>query len=140
MSKPRVVLDTNVVVSAHLNDTGFERFVLDLCLADKLQLIVSPPILAEYQGVLARPRFRLTASQIRQSIALIKEGSQLVKPKLEITASKDPDDNMFLECAEAGKADYLVTGNKRHFPEAWKETRVVNGKELIVLVTPDLQA
>ena len=140
MPKPRVVLDTNVVVSAHLTATGFERFALDLSLAAKLQLIISPSILAEYQGVLIRPRFHLSAAQVRKSIALIKERSLLINPRLEIKASKDPTDNMFLECAEAGKADYLVTGNKRHFPEAWKATIVVNAKELITLIAPDLQA
>lgn len=58
MRRSRVVLDTNVVVSAHLNAEGFERHVLDLVLAGKLQIAVSEPILTEYEGVLRRPRIR----------------------------------------------------------------------------------
>ena len=49
------MLDTNVVVSAHLNAEGFERHVLDLALAGKLQMAVSEAILTEYDGVLRRP-------------------------------------------------------------------------------------
>ncbi len=45
MKRIRVVLDTNVVVSAHLNSQGYERHVLDLVLAAKLQLAASQPIL-----------------------------------------------------------------------------------------------
>jgi predicted nucleic acid-binding protein len=48
--------------------------------------------------------------------------------------ASDPDDNKFLECAEAGHADYLVTGNKRHFPDALGKTKVVNATELIRIV------
>jgi predicted nucleic acid-binding protein len=45
----------------------------------------------------------------------------VVSPAVRAAAG-DPDDNQFLECAEAAQADYLVTGNIRHFPEVWKET------------------
>jgi uncharacterized protein len=41
-----------------------------------------------------------------------------------------------LECAEAGEADFLVTGNKRHFPAHWGKTRVVNARELITTIFP----
>ncbi|PYV41490.1 MAG: hypothetical protein DMG06_16930 [Acidobacteria bacterium] len=49
----------------------------------------------------------------------------LVKPTLKLTITSDPDDNMFLECAQEAGADFLVTGNKRHFPRAWR-SKVVN--------------
>jgi len=55
MRRIRVVLDTNVVLSAHLNGEGYEPHVLDLGLAGKLQMAVSEPILTEYDGVLRRP-------------------------------------------------------------------------------------
>ena len=140
MPKPRVVLDTNVVVSAHLSESGFERFVLDLAFAGKLQLVVSEQILEEYSGVLLRAKFRLPAKQIRESMNLIRESAEVIRPGVRVDATKDPDDNKFLECAEAGQVDYVVTGNKKHFPKAWKNTRVVNAKELIVFITPDVQA
>jgi predicted nucleic acid-binding protein len=50
MPRPSIVLDTNVVVSAHLKESGFEAFVLDLELARKLQLFLSFEILEEYRN------------------------------------------------------------------------------------------
>ena len=44
---------------------------------------------------------------------------------------------MFLECAEAAHADYLVTGNKRHFPDQWKKTRVIGVREFIEIVVQE---
>jgi predicted nucleic acid-binding protein len=50
----------------------------------------------------------------------------------------DPDDNKFLECADAALADYLVTGNQRHFSKFWKKTRVITSREFIGIVAPHL--
>ncbi len=52
--------------------------------------------------------------------------------------TQDPDDNMFLECADVAGADYLVTGNQRHFPRFWKKTTVITPREFISLVAPHL--
>jgi putative PIN family toxin of toxin-antitoxin system len=135
----RVVLDTNVVVSAHLNSEGYERHVLDLVLAGKLQLGVSEAILGEYEGVLRRPRFRLSSRQVSRTMRLLRDASQIVTPHRELTFTRDPADNRFLECAETAKADYLVTGNKRHFPKQWRQTLVVNARELLEWIIPDLR-
>ena len=89
---------------------------LDLGLAGKLQMAVSEPILTEYDGVLRRARFGIKPRQVSQSIRLIRKAARIVSPGRELTATHDPADNRFLECAAASKADYLVTGNKRHFP------------------------
>ena len=139
MPRIKVVLDTNVVVSAHLKPEGFERFVLDLALSSKLQLYVSVEILEEYEGVLRRPKFGIDPELIGDSLDLIKSKAKKVKPKQRITESPDPGDNKFLECADAAGSDYLVTGNKRHFPASLGNTRVVNARELIEIITPDLQ-
>lgn len=138
MKKIRVVLDTNVVVSAHLNEEGYESHVLDLVLARKLGIAVTEKILAEYECVLRRPKFAITSRQVTRSICLLRAAAQIVNPLREIKAARDPDDNCFLECAEASRADYLVTGNKRHFPRSWRQTLVVNARELIEWVTPEL--
>lgn len=139
MLRPSVVLDTNVIVSAHLKEQGFERFVLDLALARKLQLFLSAEILEEYEGVLRRPAFKLKPDKVAASLRLIEKAALMVRPGKKITAAKDADDNKFLECAEEAQADYLVTGNKRHFPQHWQRTRIVNTRELLQEITPDLQ-
>jgi uncharacterized protein len=51
---------------------------------------------------------------------------------------KDPDDDKFLECADAAGADYLVTGNQRHFPKFWKKTKVITSRELVSIAAPHL--
>jgi hypothetical protein len=48
-------------------------------------------------------------------------------------------ENRFLECAEALKADHLVTGNKRHFPTEWRQTQVVDARELLEWTLSELR-
>jgi len=139
MKHLRVVLDTNVIVSAHLNDDGFERHVLDLVLDRKLRLILSHQILAEYEGVLGRHKFEIARAQVRRTLGLLRAAARIVRPYRELKVTRDPADNRFLECAEAGKADYLVTGNKRHFPGKWRQTEIVNSRELLEWVVPLLR-
>jgi predicted nucleic acid-binding protein len=57
-----------------------------------------------------------------------------VKPGVKVEECSDPDDNVFLECAQTGEADYVVTGNKRHFPNRWKKTKVIGARELFELL------
>jgi len=52
--------------------------------------------------------------------------------------TSDPDDNRFLECADAACADYLVTGNQRLFSRFWKKTKVITSREFIGIVAPHL--
>ena len=127
----RVVLDTNVLVSANLSDAGLEALVVSLALNRKIQLHVSEPILQEYERVLRYPRLRFEPGQVARFLARLRRGSVLVMPTRAVSASPDEADNRFLECAEAASADFLVTGNKKHFPKRWKSTEVVNTRELL---------
>lgn len=134
-----VVLDTNVIVSAHLNPDGFEAAVFLLTLAGDVEPIFSEPVLAEYEEVLLRPKFGLSASQVKESLKHLRAVGRMVRPAKSLAAASDPADNKFLECAEAGNAAYLITGNKRHFPKVWGQAKVVNARELIKAITPDLK-
>ena len=134
----RLVLDTNVVVSAVLKPDGLQRTVLLLALTRPARLYMSPPILAEYRDVLSRPELRIRKSLRQQFLQLISRRSYNVRsaPKLQVTS--DPDDNMFLECADSARADYLVTGDLKHFPIYWNGTKIVSAREFITLVAPHL--
>jgi uncharacterized protein len=57
----------------------------------------------------------------------------MVKTAGNIFETSDPDDNLFLECAQAAKADYLITGNTGHFPREWKYTKVVTPRTFITI-------
>jgi putative PIN family toxin of toxin-antitoxin system len=135
----RIVLDTNVLISAHLKDAGAEARVFDLVTNQQVSLCVSDLILIEYEGVLSRRKFRIEKERVNQSMDLIRRVAVLVTPTASVSASSDEPDNRFLECAEEAKADYLVTGNKRHFPKRWKDTKVVNAREFLELIVTQLQ-
>ena len=136
---PTVVLDTNVVVSAHLNPDGLEAAVFLLVLARKIEAVLSEPVFAEYQEVLLRPNFGMSAAQVEGTLKILRASGSIVKPTQSLSVATDPADNKFLECAETGEADYLVTGNKRHFPKTWGKIKVINARELIEFITPDVK-
>ena len=133
----RVVLDTNVLVSALLKRHGNEALVLTATLAGKFELIVSPAVLAEYELVLPRPRFGFSPAEVRAALTALRHAGRLVRPTQTIEKCPDESDNRFLECAEAGRADYLVTGNTKHFPVRWGQTRVVRATALIQHIRPN---
>ncbi len=131
----RAVLDTNVMVSAVLTRGGAEAHALDLAAVRKIQIYVTPAILTEYEDVLGRSKFsRVSPEVIDEALELIRRVAILVNPTQTLAVSTDESDNRFLECAEAGDADYLVTGNKRHFPAQWKKCMVIGARELVELL------
>ena len=127
----RLVLDTNILVSANINDEGLEALVVSLGLNKKVQLCVSEPIFKEYEQVLSYPRLNCVSEEITRFLERLRYASIFVTPTQAVSASLDEPDNRFLECAEAAGADFLVTGNKRHFPKRWRSTEVVNARELL---------
>lgn len=126
-----VVLDTNVLVSANLNDDGLEAFVVSLALAGLLQFYVSEPILQEYERVLRYPRLKFLPEQVTAFLLLLRQKSVIVAPTHIATEAKHEPDNRFLECAEKAGAGFLVTGNLRHFPTRYENTRIVNARQLL---------
>ena len=134
----RLVIDTNIVVSAALKPDGLQRTVLLLATTKPATLYVSEAILAEYQEVLARPELKIRRGLRQQFLQRIRSRSHSVKPSRTLQVTKDPGDNKFLECADAARADYLVTGNQRHFPKFWKKTKVITSRDFIDIVAPHL--
>jgi uncharacterized protein len=134
----RLVVDTNITVSAALRPDGLQRTVLLLALTKPARLYVSEAILAEYREVLSRLELQIRKGLRRQLLQLIRNRSHMVTPWRTIQATKDPDDNKFLECADAARADYLITGNQRHFPKFWKTTKVITSREFISIVAPHM--
>jgi uncharacterized protein len=127
----RVVLDTNVIVSALLTPDGAEAEVLLLALKGTVSLGVSEPVVAEYEEVLTRPKFKNPADVVTGLLADIRTVGHVVRPQHTLAVIPHESDNRFLECAEAFKAHFLVTGNTRHFPKRWKTTDIVNAREFI---------
>jgi len=132
MNRPRVVIDTNVVVSAAINRRGLEGRIVELVATRDLAFYASPAVFAEYEAVLSRPKFgSIDPERIRLLMAALKVEVIMVMPTHRVDVSPDEPDNRLLECAEAADADYLITGNKRHFPKHWEGTIVVNAREFL---------
>jgi uncharacterized protein len=127
----RVVLDTNIIVSALLQPLGPPARVLALALGGSMQLCVSGGIYAEYEEVISRPRFKRGSDIVAGALAAIRDHGFWVRPTEHVNICSDPDDDIFLECAQAAHADYLVTGNLKHFPASWPGTRVVTARWLL---------
>ena len=134
----RLVLDTNILVSAALKPDGLQRAVLLLALSPPARLYLSDAIFAEYRTVLGRPELGIRRGLQQQLHQLVRNSSHSVTVRRRLQVTKDPDDNKFLECADAARADYLVTGNLRHFPKFWKGTKVITSREFIDIVAPHL--
>jgi putative PIN family toxin of toxin-antitoxin system len=127
----RIVIDTNILVSALLQPDGLPAAVLMLALSGEAELCVSDAVFAEYDEVIRRPHLKRPRDVIEGTLQSIRKLGHWVKPSVRVEKCTDPDDNVLLECAQAGEADYLVTGNKRHFPDRWKKTKVISARELI---------
>ena len=127
----RVVLDTNIIVSALLQPLGPPARVFVLALGGGFQLCVSAKIYAEYEEVISRARLQRSQDIIASTLQTIREKGFWVRPAERIRVCPDPDDDIFLECAQAAQADYLVTGNIKHFPTSWARTRIVTARWLL---------
>jgi uncharacterized protein len=133
-----VVVDTNVVISAALKAEGLERSVALLALAKPARWYVSEPIMKDYAAVLARAELKIRKGLRLQFLQLIKNHAHVVVPAHLPQLTADAADNILLECADAARADYLITGNQRHFPKFWKKTKVINSRDFLSVVAPHL--
>lgn len=134
----RVVVDTNVMVSALLKSTGAPSRILDLWVQGVFDLIVSQQILDEYFEVLVRKGIEpnLVAVLSRR----VNRYARIVVPKTALDVVKqNASDNRFLECAVEGNADYLVSGD-RHLLELKRfgETEIVTPTKFLERVEPHL--
>ena len=115
----KLVVDTNVFISSILGRSYPRRIVFDLVLANRVLLFVSKDILTEYQGVLTRMKFQQKVGFKAASLELlesIRETSITIVPGFSLNLLQDKSDNKFLELAISCQADFLITGNSKHFP------------------------
>lgn len=112
----KAVLDTQVILrgatSARLTVTARIYEAWD---AGRFTLLLSGPILEETEDVVSRPevrrRLRMTSVEAAALIEILRRRSSVVTPTVRIARSRDPDDDKFLECAVAGRADYVVSAD-----------------------------
>lgn len=112
----RAVLDTNIVIRALIKPAGTVGPVLERLAAGDFTAVYSEPILEEFLAKLALPRIRkkyhLTDEDIADLLALLALRGILVEPKRSVKVCRDADDNMVIEAALEGGAEWIVTGDE----------------------------
>jgi putative PIN family toxin of toxin-antitoxin system len=100
---------------------------------------LSEAIIAEYAAVLARPKFAFPPEEIEAVLVMLRGKGEIFRPEESPVVSPDPADTKFLHCAQASRADFIVTGNKRDFPDGpYGTTRVVSAGELLDRITLEM--
>lgn len=119
----KVIIDTNLIVSSLWG--GKPRELIDLWQNGTIEVLTSREIVKEYLNVLSR--FELDPDDLKEWAWRFTNRTTMVEPKKKIPLIKeDPDDNKFIECAAAGKADYILAGDKhllRH--KNYNETKIM---------------
>lgn len=108
----RAVLDTNTIISG-IGWSGPPRAILDAAIGGRFVLLISPDLLDEVQRVLTYPRLRrLPQSRVQEVLALLPLVAEIIEPEERLaTIRQDPADNRVLECATAGEATHIVSGD-----------------------------
>ena len=131
----RVVVDTNVFVSSILSPRNLPAQILDLILSRRILLLISEKILAEYQEVLQRKEFSFDPEIVEGLLRFIQTYSEKVVLTPMKISLPDASDEPFLACALQGKADFLITGNKKHFPlSLCRPAKIVSPSEFLELL------
>ncbi|HZU29122.1 MAG TPA: PIN domain-containing protein [Bryobacteraceae bacterium] len=128
--RPKGVIDTSVLVAgvagfkslrpAQNPSASFLREWLEI---GTFTWLVTEDILSEYKGVLNRLGVR--RSIVGEIINLLREEAEFVTIRGDDDLSPDPDDNLFCACAEQGRAAFIVTLNKKHFPQRNLTAKVI---------------
>ncbi len=127
-------MDTNVLVSALLKSGSVPDLLVSLILEKRALLCLSDSIVSEYEEVLSREKFKkLNRQKVAELIARLKSSALWVEPKIRLSVARhDPEDNKFLECALEAQADFLITGNTKHFPpKRFNKTLIVSPAEFL---------
>ena len=129
-SRPKGVVDTSVLAAGvagfkpHAEPTNDSAILLrEWVEGDTFTWLMTADILEEYAAVLAELRVR--PAVIGRLINLLREEAEWIEPRHTVEADPDPDDSPFWTCAAAGDADFVVTLNRRDFPQARLKSRII---------------
>ena len=131
----RIVYDTNALISATIWKSSFAYKSLHSALEKDEKIIISTEIIEEYSEVLVKD-FKYTQTKAEDLIMVILYLFFLVYPKIKFDAVKDdPDDNIVLECAVEGNADYIVTMDNHLLKlKEFKGIKIITPKEFLEIL------
>jgi uncharacterized protein len=108
----RVVLDTNVILSAILFG-GKPRQILEAGIAGSIRIYTSDAPVAELHSVLQRPKFGFNSQIIQSIVAEMTSLAEWVEPRKHFELiDDDPPDNQVIDCAMEAEADFIISGDK----------------------------
>lgn len=126
----RIVLDTNVIVSGLLSPNGTPASIISLLLNEKLTVLYDNRIIQEYQNVLNRRKFKFDKQLTLNLLEFIKHSGEFIVATPINKSFEDKDDIPFYEVATSGNADFLITGNLKHFPKS-KDFEIISPAEFL---------
>jgi putative PIN family toxin of toxin-antitoxin system len=128
----RLVLDTNVVISALISPGGTPSQIMKMVLGRGAELCYNSVILSEYENVMLRPKFssKINSGSVSRLINLIKSLGISFDPLPSNIKLQDESDRVFYDTAR-GSGSVLITGNKKHFP---KESFIMLPAEFFKLI------
>ena len=114
----KLVLDTNVVISAFINPGGKPSQIIKMVLGHKAELCYNSAILSEYESVMLRSKFShaVNSGNVRRFINLVRSIGISFDPLPSTIKLPDESDRVFYDTAR-GSGSILITGNKKHFPK-----------------------
>jgi len=134
----KIVIDTNVLVSALIKPDSTPELIVLMILNNQVTMYISNEVFQEYKQVLNRGKFEkyLNSKKIKSFLSRIKRCAIKIRPKVTVDIIKDdPADNKFLECALEAEADFLITGNIKHFPpKKFHKTQIVTPSEFLSMI------
>jgi putative PIN family toxin of toxin-antitoxin system len=122
-------MDTNVLVSALITPFGNAARILDMVIRGDLRLLYDDRIISEFREVLLRPKFGFAPGDVETLLDYFETDSVKITPSLINEPLVAKDDIPFLEEAISGKADVLITGNRRHFQTKSKRSLKIMSPE-----------
>ena len=124
----KIVLDTNIIVSALLNPRGLPGAIVSLVLTKKLIICYDNKILSEYTEVLARSKFNFNLELINDFLEFVKHNGEYIAAEPQKTKCNDEDDQKFYDVYKNSEAEYIITGNARHYPQ---EKSIITPREFM---------
>jgi putative PIN family toxin of toxin-antitoxin system len=127
----KIILDTNVIVSALLSPQSLPAKILGLVLNGTIGIVYDNNVLAEYTEVLNRKKFKIDKESIKVVSEFIRNDGEYAISIPQNAKFVDEDDRVFYELHKSGEVDFLITGNIKHFP---KEKNIVTPREFIEII------
>jgi putative PIN family toxin of toxin-antitoxin system len=126
----KIVLDTNIIVSAFINPKGIPGEIISLLLAKKITICYDNKMFSEYTEVLKKSKFNFNSTLIDEFLDFIKDNGEYIIAEPQNIKFEDDDDKVFYDVYKSSDARYIITGNKKHFP---KEDNIITPREYMEL-------